>query len=1578
VAGHVVGYVNSHEAIISSSSGRRKLAFSSVPLVTSMAGSVPAPVDLALRKAADGLAPRNPLEPLLIGSRLDEGVSVGSGGLRLTLQGADVAARRVGASTAFFANVATDTDAEVVPTATGVEMSVTLRSPRSPELLRYVVALPRGASLRPTSGDLPEVVRDGKVLAVISAPVAVDAQGSSVPVSFSVVGDSLMVRVAHRQGDFAYPILLDPQVSMSPDGGAWSEYGPHLGYDQNAFGNQDPYDITANPGTWGSDVVQWTWLSSNSVTASAVDNPVQWTLYDVNMGSEDTNNTESAGIYIGMCNDNPSDGILSAAHGQMLEHQQYSFWAYTNGCSQVTPVFQNEVYTGGTANGPTWSSFGSFLITFTCVSSCAGVETPSGSVGWGDGNPAGPYAPQADCGDWPVNCANGNQFEAQTDLSIPGRGLGLALARTYNSLAAEQGITGPFGAGWSSSYSDSLTIDQSAETATVTQANGSTVPFTISGSTFEAPSWVHATLVQNGDGTYTYTLANQDSYHFDSNGRLLSERDRNGETTTCSYDSQGRLTTITDPAGRTITLSYTSDTEGNVASATDSSGRTVYYTYSDGNLATVTDATGAEWQFGYNSLHELTSETDPRGNTVTTGYNAAGEVSSQTDPANRTRTWTYSSGETAIQNPDGSQTDEYFNGLLPTSITYAAGTSVAATTTFAYDEDDDLAAVTDPGGNVTSYVYDSSGNLIRETDPLDRETKWTYDALNDVTSMTDPMGVTTSYTYDSHGNLLSASTPLAGTDQTQTTTFTRGDSSHLGDITATTDPNGKTTSYTYDSDGDLASVTDPLGNETTYGYDSVGDRTSMISPRGNVSGANPASFTTTYSYDSDGRLTSETDPLGHTQQWSYDGDGNLISYTDADSNATAYTYDPDNELTKVTRADSTTLQNTYNSAGSLTSQTNGNAQTTSYAYDALERLSSITDPLSRETSYAYNSDGELSSVTDPTSRVTSYDYDADKELTSISYSDGQTPNVSYAYNADGERTSMSDGTGTSSFSYDSLGRLTSQTDGAGQSVSYGYDLDGNPTSITYPNGQAVTRTFDDDDRLSSVADWLGNTISFSYDPDSDLTATTFPSGTDDVDGYSYDDADQLASIAMTQGSSTLASLAYTRDPAGLITNQTQTGLPGPSSANYSYTPLNQLSIAGSENYSYDSADDITELDGNSGYSYDHANELTGSPTATYAYNELGERTSATPTDDSATAYAYDQAGRLTTYTPPTGTGSSYSYDGDGLLATASANSANFVWDQTSQLPLLLSDGQNSYIYGPDNVPIEQINSSGNVTYLHHDQLGSTTLLTGSNGDPTATFTYSPYGALTGSTGTATTPLGYAGQYTDPTSGLIYMQDRWYDPTTGQFISVDPLEAQTGQPYSYADDDPINETDPSGLFSLDDLNPIYDYEQEIQDYENGGSYLGSVMHGVEGAVIGTAEVGVSELAGAAGEATDADIVAITDDEAENGQLDENALECSAAEDGVDLSGATTASGRFPSSAEPDEILVRRDPLTGEPTNYQEYGPDGLPTKRVDLTGSDHGGIETPHVHDYGRNTDPATGETFVNPGPVRPANPSEIP
>jgi RHS repeat-associated protein len=140
-----------------------------------------------------------------------------------------------------------------------------------------------------------------------------------------------------------------------------------------------------------------------------------------------------------------------------------------------------------------------------------------------------------------------------------------------------------------------------------------------------------------------------------------------------------------------------------------------------------------------------------------------------------------------------------------------------------------------------------------------------------------------------------------------------------------------------------------------------------------------------------------------------------------------------------------------------------------------------------------------------------------------------------------------------------------------------------------------------------------------------------------------------------------------------------------------------------------------------------------------------------------------------------------------------------TWNLTEAGPAqLLSDGTNSYIYGPGGLPIEQINTStGTVTYLHHDQAGSTRLLTGSTGTVTGKCTYSAYGTPT-CEGTATTPLGYDGQYTSSDTGLVYMRAREYDPATAQFLTVDPLVSATHEPYVYGGDNPLTYRDRSGL------------------------------------------------------------------------------------------------------------------------------------------------------------------------------------
>jgi RHS repeat-associated protein len=1006
----------------------------------------------------------------------------------------------------------------------------------------------------------------------------------------------------------------------------------------------------------------------------------------------------------------------------------------------------------------------------------------------------------------PCDTATGEFWLSESDLTVPGRGPPLDFKRTYSSIAAPVSASRPLGYGWTHSYAMSLTEAPSGNVV-IEQENGSTVRFTEDGGDYEAPSRVLASLEKNTDGSWTFTRRKRTEFRFDEEGRLQAQEDLNGNRTELAYDTAGRLQTITGASGRELELAY--NTANRIESVTDSANREVSYAYnSAGELTDVTDAGGGEWAYTYDSGHRILTVTDPRGKAkVTNTYDSATRIATQTDALDRETSFDYTTTGTLVTRPSGTEVlYEYDEDGLLADKTEAPGTADEAVWSYEYDPDTQgLSSVIDPNQNETTMTYDDAGNLTSVTDPLDHTTSHTYDALNNRTSTTDARGVTTTLDYDQGGNLAEVSTPLTGTSplQHEVWTYEHEDTAHPEDITEISDPNGNVTEIAYDAHGMPTSVTDGEGNETTNQYDSLSRLTSSVSPRGNAQGGTPADHTTTYTYNAYGDPTSVEDPLGGTTSYGYDAARNLTSLEDPLQNETTYVYDDANQLVEIERADQSALQNSYDLNGNLASQTDGASEVTSYDYDALDRLESVTDPLLRTTSYDYDDAGNQTQITDPLSRTTTFVYDDANRLTSIDYSSSGTPDASFGYDAEGQRTSMSDGTGNSSFSYDSLDRLTSQTDGNANTVDYEYDLAGNVTEIGYPGGssQDLTRAFDEANRLTTVTDWQSRTTSFGYDADSNLTSITFPNASGNVDTYGYDDADRMTSAQLKQGSSDLATLSYTRDDAGQVTQESQTGLPGASSTSYTYTPLNQLASAGSASYAYDDADNITQLDGVSGYTYDDANQLTGIPSgapggaATLSYDALGQRTQYDPASGPTIDYGYDQAGRLTSAGSDT-----YSYSGDGLRIGADDGSSakEFSWDRSGDLPMMLHDGSTSYIYGPAGTPVAEIAANGTPSYYHHDQLGSTRLLTAANGASSATRTYAPFGEIAGSTGSQVPALGFAGEYTDHGTGMQYLRARYLDPSTGQFMSRDPLITYTRSAYGYGFGNPLFYLDPSGL------------------------------------------------------------------------------------------------------------------------------------------------------------------------------------
>lgn len=934
----------------------------------------------------------------------------------------------------------------------------------------------------------------------------------------------------------------------------------------------------------------------------------------------------------------------------------------------------------------------------------------------------------------------------------------------------------------------------------------------------------------NGAGrleTVTDVRGGETEYTYSEDALLLTRRDPTGEVTlTNTYDSAGRITSQKDAFEAETTFTYTG-TFGEPYSAVKietPNGLDATYEFVDGLIAVIRSPyrdgkkyDSISWYKYLDPEHPTlpTSILDPVDSMVfETGllhlytYTADGRTASERAPNGDKRSYTYDSmgGVATYTDGNGVTTTNTYDakGNLLTTSTPLGGEKTA-TTTYTYNGRGQRLTATDPNSRTTTHTYDSYGNLASTTNHAGEKVTETHNQRGDRLTVTtargnvegaEPAKFTTSYSYDPAGNLLTETDPL-GNERVF-------EYDPNGNKTIATDSNGNTTSYEYDAANRLESETDAEEHTTSYGYNVLGQRTSIVDPEGRE---------TSFTYETNGNLLSAETPSGDKTEYTYGLAGELSILKDPNGNETSYWNDGAGNLVETERPDSKAVKNTFDDNGNRLTHTNAVGQTTSYTYDAFNRLTSMTTPGGNTTTYTYDLGGLLSSSKDPMGRTTSYSYNTAGRLSQVSYSDGVTPTVSYTYDADGHRLTMTDGSGTSSYAYDRAGKMTSQTTGAG-SIGYGYDAAGNTTSISYPNGKSVTNAYDDANRLVGVTDWSANTTAFGYDDSGLKTTTTFPAGTGQTDTTAYDANGEVESITQMHGGTVLASASYTRDAAGQVTGESLTEIgSSPKSNAYSYDSLNQLTGATGGAYAYGSLGNPTKLAGVSGYTYNSEGRLSQIPSsleapgATVSHNSLGQRTSTSPINEMPTSYGYDQAGNLTQvlrrFYPSSGQPISVknTYNGDGLLqsqaSSGGSNSRNLVWDTRSSVPRLMAAAGTSIIYGPDDVPVAEITSAGSISYYHQDQQGSTRLLTDASGTVLSSSVYDPYGNRTV---VGTKPiLGYGAQYTDPgASGLIYLRARWYDPATAQFLSQDPLQAVTGQPYTYANNNPLTYGDPSGL------------------------------------------------------------------------------------------------------------------------------------------------------------------------------------
>jgi RHS repeat-associated protein len=925
----------------------------------------------------------------------------------------------------------------------------------------------------------------------------------------------------------------------------------------------------------------------------------------------------------------------------------------------------------------------------------------------------------------------------------------------------------------------------------------------------------------------------------DANANVLSLTDGLGRTTNSTYNSFSEPLTIQDPTIVTTTNVYSAT--GDISSTSrplvgTSQIQTATYNHTDathpGDVTSMVDADNNPWTYTYDANGYRNSVKDPLGNLTTYVLNSKGWMTSSVAPnGNVSRQDTFV--RPVVSGSWGTATDGNLWTLQAGAATYSTTGNQGKIVSSSSDSFESLGrALPLTGGEdlvrwQVGNSKDTAGAILRMSANASAYYGVRYDGAGHIELFGQWGGVLQTNLGGVRVNYSPGTTKQWFRFRVQSSTLY-----YKVWADGTAEP-ATWTGQTTDTNVPGPGLVGLYGNASSRSSGVLFDQFS--------GSALQSDATTSYTYNSFGQRTGVTDPLGHLTTRHFDPNQNLDQVTDADNNVTTNVYDADNELTQVKRADSpqTVLVTDYNANGTVLDQKDGKGNAIrSYQYDSLAHVTSFTDALSNVTTYVYDAYGNLLSKQDPGGNCnvqpptgcSTYTYDAANQLTSIKYSDGLTPNVTnVTYDADSQRTAMTDGTGTSSWGWDSLHRIVSYRNGNGDQVQWVYNLRNLPITITYPGPLSVTRGYDAAGRWTSVQDWNSSTTTFGYDPDSSLTTETFPAASGVVDTFTFNAADQMTAVASAKGGSTLFSARYTRDNANQLASDSSVAS---GTGSYKYTPLNQVCYAGSSNinacasppagslaYKYDAADNLIQK-GSTQQAFNNADELcwTASTSSacmtppsgatTYQYDTRGDRISVTPSGGQVQTLTYDQAKRLTQYAAASTT--SYGYNGDSLrMCKVSGSSAQpcqatgntqFLWDVAVQLPLLMKDGSTSYIYGPAGLPLEQVNGTTTLWY-HHDQIGSTRLVTDSAGTSQATYTYDPYGGLAATTGTLTNPVRFAGQYLDAESGLYYLRNRYYDPTSGQFVSVDPALAIGVLPYGFVGGNPLNQTDPTGLCPL---------------------------------------------------------------------------------------------------------------------------------------------------------------------------------
>jgi len=776
-------------------------------------------------------------------------------------------------------------------------------------------------------------------------------------------------------------------------------------------------------------------------------------------------------------------------------------------------------------------------------------------------------------------------------------------------------------------------------------------------------------------------------------------------------------------------------------------------------------------------------------------YDGAGNVTSVTDP---------------LTHPTYASYDPTYN-IFPTSNTNALGQTITNTYNFLYGK---LATTTDPNGAKSSYAYDPLGRTKQIWLPNEQTFAATAQYTYTLGSPTNPQsqvqvqvrndlgGTNTAiyqsawWFYDGLGRVIQKQTQAQNSTQIilANTSYTT-----TGQLYRASNP------YTVTASGG-AYQTPPTNwtglSFTAHQYDAVGRETLTTLPDSTTQTMSYFQWTTTL-----------LDAKNILHQNEADAFGRVITVSEFIQNQaykTKYNYDSLNHLRFVT--------------DTLTNQTE-------MRYDWLGRKTFMTDPDMGIWTYGYDNAGNLTQQTDAKHQRTCFYYDAGNRLLGKNYQtdSGACPASAGSYSVTniydstssgnkgiGRRTGLSDASGSTSWVYDSEGRVLTQKNsinGAPQAYTtqWSYDALSRARSMVYPDGENVALNYNTQGLLATLSGYVTGS---NYSASSQLTSLTLGSGATTT--YAYNQ--QNLRLTNLTTSSNLQNLGYTYDAVGNV--QTISDTVRGETSQFTYDDLNRLlsvNLTGgsspySQGWTYNAIGNILTRTGTDAatYSYNptqrpHAATQMGS--LYYCYDANGNMTRRALTDPNGCSTGsdnliYDNENRLTRAISGTVT-SNFAYNGDGARVMRSDGTTTTYY-VGNHYEVSVTGGVTTttkyYYFGAQRVAMR---TSAGVTYLHSDHLGSTSVASDQNGAFLSRQTYFAFGVPRSTDGSALpTDFTFTGQKLDQSDGLMYYGARYYDAVLGRFISADTIVPSAGNPqslnrYAYTLNNPVKYVDPSG-------------------------------------------------------------------------------------------------------------------------------------------------------------------------------------